>query len=80
MTKRDVTPDDSQPRFLEQHNTAMLEQCCNHSNNVATMLQRCVALEIVAANRLVKHHLKGLVTNVGINRLQKGNRRRRDVK
>ena len=44
------------------------------------MLQRCVALEIVAANRLVKHHLKGLVTNVGINCLQKGNRRRRDVK
>ena len=44
------------------------------------MLQRCVALEIVAASRLVKHHLKGLVTNVDINRLQKGNRRRRDVK
>ena len=41
MTKRDVTPDDSQQRFLAQHNAAMLEQCCNHSkqcrNNVATL-------------------------------------------
>ena len=52
-----------------QHSVAMLEQCCNHSkqcrnnvviirNNVATMLQRCVALKIVVANRLVYHHLK----------------------
>ena len=27
-------------------------------NNVATMLQRCVALKVVVANRLVQHHLK----------------------
>ena len=27
-------------------------------NNVATMLQRCVALKIVVANRPVQHHLK----------------------
>ena len=37
----DVTPDDSQRRFLAQHSVAMLEQCCNHSkqccNNVATL-------------------------------------------
>ena len=38
-------------------------QCWNNvvtiQNNVATMLQRCVALELVVANRLVQHHLKG---------------------
>ena len=37
-------------------------QCWNSvvtiPNNVATMLQRSVALKIVVANRLVKHHLK----------------------
>ena len=80
MTKRDVTPDDSQQRFLAQHNAAMLEQCCNHSkqcrNNIATL---CCARNRRCESSL-KHHLKGLVTNVGINCLQKGNRRRRDVK
>ena len=39
--KGDVTPDDSQQRFLAQDMVAMLEQCCNHSkqcrNNVATL-------------------------------------------
>ena len=45
----------------------MLERCCNYPkqcwnnvvairNYVATMLKRCVALEIVEANRLVEHH------------------------
>ena len=36
----DVTRDDSQQRFLAQHNVAMLDQRCNYSkkcrNNVAT--------------------------------------------
>ena len=40
-TKGDVTQDDSQRRFLVQHGVAMLEQCCNYSeqcrNNVATL-------------------------------------------
>ena len=55
--------------FFAQHNIATLEQCCNHLNqcrnnvattwiNVATMLQRCVTLKIVDANRPLKHHLK----------------------
>ena len=39
--KGDVTPDDSQRRFLAQQSVAMLEQCCNYSkqchNNVATL-------------------------------------------
>ena len=29
--KGDVTRDDSQRRFLAQHNVVMLEQCCNYS-------------------------------------------------
>ena len=45
--KGDVT------RFLAQHSVAMLEQGCNIRHNVATRLQRCVALKIVFANRLV---------------------------
>ena len=40
-SKGDVTPDDSQRRFLAQHRAAILEQCCNHStkcrNNIATL-------------------------------------------
>ena len=40
-------------------NTAL--QCSNNvvttRNNAATMLQRCVALKIVVANRLMQHHL-----------------------
>ena len=40
-TKGDVTRDDSQRRFFVQHGVAMLEQCCNYSeqcrNNVATL-------------------------------------------
>ena len=40
-------------------NTAL--HCWNNvvtiRNNVATILQRCVALKIVVANRLVEHHL-----------------------
>ena len=31
MMKGDVTQDDSQRRFLAQHCCAMLEQCCNCS-------------------------------------------------
>ena len=38
-------------------------QCWNNVvtilNNFATMLQRCVALKIVVANRLVLNHLNG---------------------
>ena len=51
VTKGDVTRYDSQRRFLAQDRVAMLEQCC--PNNVATMLQRFVALKIVVANRRV---------------------------
>ena len=44
-----------------QQKTAM--QCWNNIvtiwNNVATMLQRCVVLKIIVANRLVQHHLNG---------------------
>ena len=40
-SKGDVTRDDSQRQFLEQHSYAMLEQCCNYSkqcrNNVTTL-------------------------------------------
>ena len=40
-------------------NTAL--QCWNNvvtiRNNVETMLQHCVTLKIVIANRLVEHHL-----------------------
>ena len=39
-------------RFLVQHSAAMNRAAANW-NNVATMLQRCVALKIVAANRPV---------------------------
>ena len=39
--KADITPDDSQRRFLAKHSVAMLEQRCNYSkqcrNNIATM-------------------------------------------
>ena len=54
-SKGDVTRNDSQRRFLAQHNVAMLEQCCNPliRNNVITVLQRGVALKIVVANRSV---------------------------
>ena len=40
--KGDVTRENSQRRFLVQHSVAMLEQCCNYSeqcgNNVANRL------------------------------------------
>ena len=49
----DVTLDDSQRRFLVQHSVVMLENVVNIRNDVATMLQRCVALKIVVANSLV---------------------------
>ena len=55
--KGDVTRDDLQRRFLAQHSVAMLKQCCNNvaaiRKNVATMLQRFVALKLVVANLLV---------------------------
>ena len=44
-------------QFLAQHSVAILEQCCNYSkqcrNNVASMLQLCVALKIVVADLFV---------------------------
>ena len=43
LLKGDITRDDSQRRFLAQH-------------SVATLLQRCVTLKIVVANRPVQHH------------------------
>ena len=46
-------------QFLAQHSVAMLEQCCNYSkqcrNNVALMLQRCVALKIFLCNITFGH-------------------------
>ena len=36
-----------------QHSVAMLENVVIIRNNVAAILQRCVALKIVVANRLV---------------------------
>ena len=52
--KGDVTPDDSYRRFLGavQHSAAM-NSAAAIWNNVATMLQCCVALKIVVANRPV---------------------------
>ena len=48
------TRDDSQRRFLEQHGVAKLEHnAVTIRNNVPTMLQRCVALKIVVADRLL---------------------------
>ena len=49
-SREKIKNDDSQQRFLAQHSVAMLEQCCNYSKNVG---ERCVALKIVVANRLV---------------------------
>ena len=50
--KGDVTPDDSHRRFLVQHSAAM-NSVAAIWNNVATMLQCCVAIKIVVANRPV---------------------------
>ena len=52
-SKGHVTLDDSQRRFLAQHSVVMLEKVVPIRNDVATMLQRCVALKIVVANSLV---------------------------
>ena len=54
--KGDVTRDDSQRRFLAQHNIAMLEQCCDHSkqcrNDVATLCctknRRCESYRVAS--------------------------------
>ena len=53
MIKSDVTLDDSQRRF--QRNTALQywNNVATIRNIVATMLQLCVALKVVVANRLV---------------------------
>ena len=60
-------------------NTAL--QCWNNvgtiRNNVAIMLQRCVALKIVVANRPVQHHLKN---NLSLSSLLKGDVTRDDFK
>ena len=57
----DVTRDDSQRRFLAQNIVAMLEQCCNNvvtiRNNVAAMLQRCVALKIKSSLQIVPSNI-----------------------
>ena len=52
--KGDVTRDDSQQRFLAQHCIAtLLRHIVLNSYNIVPTLQRCVALKIVVANRLV---------------------------
>ena len=52
-SKGDVTRDDWQRRFLEKHSVASWSNVVTIRNNVATMLQPCVALKIVVENRLV---------------------------
>ena len=60
--KGDVTRNESQQRFLAQHSVAMLEQCCNH-----VMMQGCVALKIVVANRLGEGNENGeKTTTIGL--------------
>ena len=60
----DVARHYSRRQFLAQHIVAMLEQCCNHVNNVETMLeqcwnnvaamlQRCVALKMKSSLQIV---------------------------
>ena len=55
--KCDVTRDDSQRRFLAQHSVATLLQHCydivSNGYNIVPILQGCVVLTIVAANRPV---------------------------
>ena len=51
----------SQRRFLAEHSVAKLNNVVAFRNNVAAMLQRCVALKIVVANRLVEHHLYAFI-------------------
>ena len=54
--KGDVTPDNSQRRFLTQHGVAMLEQCWNYSkqcrNNIAKLCcaknRRCESLRVTS--------------------------------
>ena len=52
-SKGDVTRDDLQRPFLAQHSIAMWNNVLTIRNNVATMSQRCVAIKIDVANRLV---------------------------
>ena len=53
-TKGDLTRDDSQRPFLAQHSVAAsLRHFFSNGYNIATALQRCVALKIVVANRPV---------------------------
>ena len=57
-----ITRDDLQRRFLTQHSiTALLQHCFAWLQHVVPTLQRCVALKIVVANRLVWHHLQTLL-------------------
>ena len=52
--KGNVTRDNSQRRFLAQHSVVTgWNNVVTIRNNIATMLQRCDALKIVVANRLV---------------------------
>ena len=56
LLQGDVTPNDSERRFLAQQSVAILEQCCNHSkqcrNNVATLRctknRRCESLRVTS--------------------------------
>ena len=54
----DFTRDDSQRRVLAQHRVTIWNSVATIWNNVAAMLQSCVALNIVVANRPVQHHLQ----------------------
>ena len=50
-----ISPQYALPRLTNKKCLGML--LATIRNNVATMLQRCVALKIVVANRLLQHHL-----------------------
>ena len=53
MIKGDVTLDDSQRRFSRNTTLQYWNNVVTIRNIVATMLQLCVALKVVVANRLV---------------------------
>ena len=58
----------NRPNWSEKTCLDSYEKRFTVSNNIATMLQRCVVLKIVVANCLVQHHLKDHVTRDQIQR------------
>ena len=65
LYKGDVTRNNSQQRFLAQHSITV-QHCCDivsNAYNIVQTLQRCVAVKILVANRLLWHHLYGKSLN-----------------